>query len=69
MGGKNKSALKEFLQFSDEQLQNMIALVRGDLGKQERGLMGALIVLDVHAKTVVENMIKERVEDINSFPW
>jgi dynein heavy chain len=47
----------------------MIALVRGDLGKQERGLMGALIVLDVHAKTVVENMIKERVEDINSFPW
>jgi dynein heavy chain len=47
----------------------MIALVRGDLGKQERSLMGALIVLDVHAKTVVENMIKERVDDINSFAW
>jgi hypothetical protein len=31
--------------------------------------MGALIVLDVHAKTVVENMIKERVDDINSFAW
>jgi dynein heavy chain len=69
MGGKNKGALKEFLQFSDEQLQAMIALVRGNLGKQERALMGALIVLDVHAKTVVEGMIKERVEDINSFPW
>ena len=33
MQGKNKAALKELLQFSDEQLQAMINLVRGDLGK------------------------------------
>ena len=69
MQGKNKAALKEYLIFSDEQLQAMINLVRGDLGKQERNLMGALIVLDVHGKTVLESLIKERTDDINSFGW
>jgi hypothetical protein len=34
MAGKNKAALKEFLAFSEDQLQAMINLVRGDLGKQ-----------------------------------
>lgn len=31
--------------------------------------MGALIVIDVHAKTVVTNMIAARVENINNFEW
>jgi hypothetical protein len=47
----------------------MINLVRGDLGKQQRNLMGALIVLDVHGKTVLESLIKERTDDLNSFAW
>jgi len=69
MAGKNKAALREFATFSEAQLQAMIALVRGNLGRQERALMGALIVLDVHAKSVVTDMVQARVEDINSFPW
>ena len=32
-------------------------------------MMGALIVLDVHAKTVVERLIKTRVDNINDFDW
>ena len=47
----------------------MIALVRGDLGKQARNTLSALITLDVHAKTVTSKLIKERCDDINAFPW
>lgn len=31
--------------------------------------MGALIVLDVHAKDVIVNLIQGRVEHINDFEW
>lgn len=31
--------------------------------------MGALIVIDVHAKEVVAKMIQERVDNINHFDW
>jgi dynein heavy chain len=31
--------------------------------------MGALIVIDIHARDVVKNMIKARVESINDFEW
>ena len=47
----------------------MIDLVRGKLEKAQRNTMGALIVLDVHALTVTQRLVKERVEDINNFAW
>jgi len=31
--------------------------------------MGALIVLDVHARDTVQNMINARVSNINDFDW
>lgn len=69
MRGKNRKALEEFLTFSNLQINKMVALVRGDLNIQQRTLMGALIVIDVHALEVVRNMIKSRVENINDFEW
>jgi dynein heavy chain len=70
MSGVNAGALNEFLSFSELQLDNMIKLVRGKLDKLQRAALGALIVLDVHAKYVVTDfLIKNRVENINSFDW
>lgn len=67
--GKNKAALEEFLDFSNQQLAAMIALVGTDLNKLQRNAMGALIVIDVHAKEVVAEMIKSKVDNINDFDW
>jgi len=47
----------------------MINLVRSKLEPLQRTAMGSLIVLDVHARTVVQNMIKTRVSHINDFDW
>jgi len=47
----------------------MIALVGTDLNKLQRNAMGALIVIDVHAKEVVAEMIKSKVDNINDFDW
>ena len=69
MRGKNKKALEEFEKFSDLQIAKMVELVRGQLTRLERSVLGALIVLDVHSKEVVKNMQKARVENINDFEW
>ena len=69
MRGKNKKALEEFLEFSLKQINKMVDLVRGQLNRLERSVMGALIVIDIHARDVVRNMIKARVESINDFEW
>lgn len=69
MRGKNKKALEEFLNFSILQINKMVELVRGQLSKLERSVMGALIVIDIHARDVVRQMIKARVESVNDFEW
>jgi len=69
MRGKNKKALEEFLNFSILQINKMVELVRGQLNRLERSVMGALIVIDIHARDVVKQMIKARVESVNDFEW
>lgn len=54
MKGKNKRALEDFLDFSLQQIGAMVKLVQSDLTKLQRIAMGALIVIDVHARSVVE---------------
>ena len=69
MRGKNKKALEEFLLYSNKQINEMVDLVKGQLDKLQRSVLGALIVIDVHAREVVTSMIKMRVENINDFEW
>jgi len=44
-------------------------LVQGQLSKQSRLTLGALIVLDVQAKDVVEDLVNSRVHSASDFKW
>jgi len=57
------------MEFSDKQLSAMIKLVRGHLKPLQRQMMGALIVLDVHNKTTVKNMMDAKVDKTEHFDW
>ena len=39
------------------------------LSKNQSVTLNALIVIDVHAKDVVENLLKNHVNDLNAFEW
>jgi len=67
--GKNANAIKDFFEFSKKQIAAMVNLVRGDRTVAERTMLGALVVLDVHARDVVDKMIKNNVRNINDFEW
>lgn len=51
------------------QLADLVSLVRGKLTKLHRTILSALIVIEVHARDVVNKMLEENVKNVNDFEW
>uniref|UniRef100_A0A670IKK4 Dynein axonemal heavy chain 1 n=1 Tax=Podarcis muralis TaxID=64176 RepID=A0A670IKK4_PODMU len=50
-------------------LSDLVALVRGKLSRMQRGVLSALIVIEVHAKDVAARLVEENVSSENDFEW
>ena len=64
-----KKGVKSYEDFMKEMINRMVAIVRKDLNILERTLMGALIVLDVHARDVVTELVVKKVSSLNDFEF
>lgn len=67
--GEDSNATREFLDFSLQQIDAMVTLVRSNLTKQQRTLLGALITIDVHARDVVRLLVSKQVSSMIDFEW
>ena len=66
---KRSNGLSGLVPFLLEQLNGLRTVVRGDLSKISRMTLSALIVIEVHARDVVDNMIQQGVSSLNDFEW
>ncbi|KAJ3125137.1 Dynein heavy chain 1, axonemal [Nowakowskiella sp. JEL0407] len=64
-----QNGLKLLYQKQLNQLQGLVSLVRGELPYLSRLILGDLIVIDVHSRDVVKNLIDGNVLSENDFLW
>ena len=67
--GEDMEASKNFLEFSLRQIDAMVELVRGQLDKQQRTLIGALLTIDVHARDVTRTIVAKNIASLHDFEW
>lgn len=61
--------LQKYLEKSNHQIEEIVELVRGKLESGARITLGALTVIDVHARDVVADMTKNQIRSPNDFTW
>ena len=65
----SKKKLKEYIDKLQHQLLEMVKLDRSSFSIMKNITIEALIVIDVHAKEVVELLERSNVTDVGSFEW
>ncbi len=64
-----RNHLKEFTVRQLKELDDLRELVRDKLSAKARQTLSALIVVEVHARDVVGNLVAENVVNVNDFEW
>ncbi|TPX36228.1 hypothetical protein SmJEL517_g01545 [Synchytrium microbalum] len=64
-----QKALLGMKDLSIKNLAQLAALVRGDLNKLQRAILGALITIDVHNRDIIQGMINSKLSGPYDFEW
>lgn len=61
--------IQQYTDKCTEQLNGLVETVRGKLTKLQRKVLAALVVIDVHARDVVQSLADNGVESDSDFDW
>ena len=61
--------MKNFANKLSGQLVDLTDMVRGDLTNNDRKKVNCLIIIDVHARYIIDNFVRDSVLDAREFAW
>jgi dynein heavy chain len=65
----NKYGVKDYAKVLHEQMNKLVTEVLGDLSDNARKLINAQIIIDVHARDIVDRFIRDSILDAKEFAW
>ncbi|RKO97568.1 hypothetical protein CAUPRSCDRAFT_10766 [Caulochytrium protostelioides] len=65
----DKLAMKDYLRQCIGQLEELVMWVRGDLTANERNKINTQIIIDVHARDIIDRFVRQSVTDASEFDW
>ena len=66
---KNPDAVKDFSKYMDKQIIELAEMVSDKVEDLKKSLVERLIIINVHARDVVKDLVKEGVTEKNNFEW
>ncbi|XP_049816413.1 dynein axonemal heavy chain 10 [Schistocerca nitens] len=66
--GKKRS-MKEYLEQQNRQLDELVVRVRGNLSKNDRKKFNTVLIIDVHARDIIETFVRDSIMDEQEFEW
>ncbi|TPX54389.1 hypothetical protein PhCBS80983_g05954 [Powellomyces hirtus] len=67
--GGNKLAMKAYSKKLGEQLDQLVVKVRSDLSANDRKKLNSQIIIDVHARDIVDRFVRDSIMDESEFEW
>ena len=65
----DKYAMKAFAGNLTAQLMNLVAMVREPLGRLMRKKVNTLLIVDVHARDIIDQFVRDSILDAREFAW
>lgn len=65
----NKHAMKQFLKKLTHELSLLTHLVRTDLHSHLRKKINTVMILDVHARDIIDQFVRDSILDVTEFAW
>ncbi|KAI9351727.1 dynein heavy chain, N-terminal region 1-domain-containing protein [Zopfochytrium polystomum] len=65
----NKLAMKKYAKVLADQLDDLIVTVRSDLAPNDRKKINSQIIIDVHARDIVDKFVRDSIMDESEFEW
>lgn len=65
----NMRAMKDFLNKSNHQIEELVLKVRSNLSRNDRLKFKAICTIDVHARDIIDNFVRDNVLDASEFSW
>jgi len=65
----NKNAMKDELKKENGQVNDLVDLVRQPINKLQRKKVNTLIILDVHARDIVDRFVRDSILSREEFAW
>eukprot|EP01035_Chromulina_nebulosa_P017648 gene17648-23227_t len=65
----NKYAMKDLESKLSKQLNDLVVIIRSPLDNIMRKKVNTLLIIDVHARDIVDNFVKESILNSKEFAW